>query len=404
MDKTIEVKFFEAFKRSGVVNKCIDWLRYTYNLPPMRPKNNEDKQLQDEARKVANKAWARYYKEVLPKEIKEATAAFDDGVVYNDDSPLMNEIEANLNECQTDTQRERYLFSLLKPFGKTGCGFARVFTPIAEIDELNAEINKTEKCRADYQAMPQNEQLRDVNGKPCGTPQEQIEACDKVIKRLKEQIGWELHVNAQFCDLICGSGENAKWMQENTVEHCLHSFVHIVKIFTNRLDALLLTYGIDLMQLQNKSGLYLKRQRLITDVVDYIGSKELAEKYIKELPQEPQQEQAVQSPKQEHSQQEVNYKSTRGGGRPKEAFKDKMIGDADGSKLQRIHVIMVDKKGKDAALIILACIKKGWITKPTYTQVNNEFGDIGSKTGYNRYLNEKMFTKEELEGAINSLI
>ena len=35
----------------------------------------------------------------------------------NMDSPLMDEIEANLNECKTEVEREIYLFSLLKPFG-----------------------------------------------------------------------------------------------------------------------------------------------------------------------------------------------------------------------------------------------------------------------------------------------
>lgn len=93
----------------------------------------------------------------------------------------------------------------------------------------------------------------------------------------------------------------------------------------------------------------------------------------------------------------------RGKGRPKETLKDKMIDDANGEKLQKMHSKMNGKKGKDATLIVLACIKNGWLTRPTYTQVKNEFGDIGSKTGYNRYLNENMFTDKEIEGAINSL-
>lgn len=54
-------------------------------------------------------------------------------------------------------------------------------------------------------------------------------------------------------------------------------------------------------------------------------------------------------------------------------------------------------------MIVLAAIKKGWLTRPTYVQVKNEFKNIGSKTGYNKYLNESMFAKEEIEGAINSL-
>ncbi|WP_276908971.1 hypothetical protein [Hallella colorans] len=108
-------------------------------------------------------------------------------------------------------------------------------------------------------------------------------------------------------------------------------------------------------------------------------------------------EQAAPEPQQEKA------KPTRGKGRPKETLKDKMIDDANGEKLQKMHSKMNGKKGKDATLIVLACIKNGWLTRPTYTQVKNEFGDIGSKTGYNRYLNENMFTDKEIEGAINSL-
>ena len=92
----------------------------------------------------------------------------------------------------------------------------------------------------------------------------------------------------------------------------------------------------------------------------------------------------------------------RGRGRPKETLKDKMINDADGSKLQRMHAVMAGKKGKDAALIVLACIERGWMLKPTFTQVTEEFGDIGTQQNFTRYLNEKQFTKEEIYGAMNS--
>lgn len=129
----------------------------------------------------------------------------------------------------------------------------------------------------------------------------------------------------------------------------------------------------------------------------------LAEAYERQEKQaEPECQQTPQEPQQESERQEQR-KPTRGRGRPKETLKDKLIDDADGNKLQKIHILMKGKKGKDAALIIMACIKKGWMVKPTYTQVLNEFGDVGCKTGYNRYLNEQRFTKEEVEGAINSL-
>lgn len=90
-------------------------------------------------------------------------------------------------------------------------------------------------------------------------------------------------------------------------------------------------------------------------------------------------------------------------GRPKTNFASMMIGDENGGRLARIHEVMKGKRGKGVALIILACIKKGWIQKPTFTQVAEEFGDIGAQQGFTKYLYEKWFTKDEIEGAINSL-
>lgn len=106
---------------------------------------------------------------------------------------------------------------------------------------------------------------------------------------------------------------------------------------------------------------------------------------------------------QDRPKQQQKSQPARSKGRPKETLKDKMINDADGSKLQKIHKVMDGKKGKDAVLIILACIKIGWMLKPTSKQVAEEFGDIGTQQGFSRYLNKNSFTKDEIEGAINSL-
>ena len=289
MDKTIETKFFEAFKWGGVVDKCIDWIRYTYNLPPVNPRaSTKDREETPEQIKAKDK-WDKYYRETLPKEILEATEAFDDSVIMYMDSPLMDEIEANLNDCQTDAQRERYLFSLLKPFGESpsGCGIARVYEPTAELNQLKEAIKDCERDKAFWQTLPEDEQLKNVNGEPSGTPKEKIEACNSMCKRYQEQIDWVLYVNHQFIDLTCTDKD-----KEGSVERCLSAFVGVKVMFANRLDALLLTYGIDLLRLQRESGLYLKDHRLITDVDSYIGSMELAQRYIDALPKEPQPEQA----------------------------------------------------------------------------------------------------------------
>lgn len=294
MDKTIETKFFEAFKCGGVVDKCIDWMRYTYNLPPMNPRASTKEKEETPEQKEGKKKWDKYYRETLPKEILEATEAFDDSVIRYMDSPLMDEIEANLNDCQTDAQRERYLFSLLKPFGESpvGCGLARVYEPFAEVADHKERIAKYEKDRAFWQSMPEDEQLQDLNGKPSGTPKEQIKAIDWFIEESKEQIKWVWHVHNEFCRLTGRFEDGAKRMQKGTIEHCLSEFRSVKIMFANRLDALLLTYGIDLLRLQRESGLYLKGQyRQITDIACYIGSMELAQRYIDALPKEPKPEQ-----------------------------------------------------------------------------------------------------------------
>jgi hypothetical protein len=70
----------------------------------------------------------------------------------------------------------------------------------------------------------------------------------------------------------------------NNVEKSLGYFDSMRYRFANRLDALLLQNGIDLMKLQRDCGVFLKSRRCITDVDEYIGSAELAKKYISELP------------------------------------------------------------------------------------------------------------------------
>lgn len=95
---------------------------------------------------------------------------------------------------------------------------------------------------------------------------------------------------------------------------------------------------------------------------------------------------------------------TRGRGRTKGSLKDKMIDDADGKKLKRLHDIWGSRKGKDAALIILTCMLTGWMNKPTYTQVKDEFGDIGNKAGFNKYLSKTMHTDDEIDGVKAALI
>lgn len=400
MNKTIEKEFFEAFKWGGVVNNCIEWMRYIYNLPPIKP--GDSKGCESLQNKEAKDKFDNFYKEILPKDILEKTEAFNDKVIMNMDSPLMDEIEANLNECKTEVERERYLLSLLKPFGDipSGCGIARIYHPKVEIKRLESEIVDFERDKAFWQKREEDELVEDVNEKSAGTSKEQIEACNSMIEGRKEQIDWVLYVNRRFCELTGKFEDGARWMQKGTVEHCLSAFIRIMSVFADRLDALLLTYGIDLMKLQEISGLYLKSHRLITDIDVYVGSRDLAQKYIDDLSkldgqQQPENNREIADEKSLSGKQEKKEILKRG--RRSKPFKDYLQND-DGSKLQTLHNVMSGKGGKEVALVIKAAIQIGWITKPTYKAVADEFGDIGNRSNYNKYINGDKFTSDEIVG------
>ena len=392
MNKTIEKEFFEAFKWGGVVNNCIEWMRYIYNLPPIKP--GDSKGCESLQNKEAKDKFDNFYKEILPKDILEKTEAFNDKVIMNMDSPLMDEIEANLNECKTEVERERYLLSLLKPFGDipSGCGIARIYHPKVEIKRLESEIVDFERDKAFWQKREEDELVEDVNGKSAGTS--------------KEQIDWVLYVNRRFCELTGKFEDGARWMQKGTVEHCLSAFIRIMSVFADRLDALLLTYGIDLMKLQEISGLYLKSHRLITDIDVYVGSRDLAQKYIDDLSkldgqQQPENNREIADEKSLSGKQEKKEILKRG--RKSKPFKDYLQND-DGSKLQTLHGLMSGKEGKEAALVIKVAIQIGWITKPTFKAVEKEFGEIGSESGYNKAMRENTFTNDEIQGMKNTLL
>ena len=83
-------------------------------------------------------------------------------------------------------------------------------------------------------------------------------------------------------------------------------------------------------------------------------------------------------------------------------LKDRMIDDADGSKLKKIHNIIAGKKGKDAILVISVCVGYGWMTRPTASEAIKEFGKIFSVSYYNKCMNKK-FDPTERAGIIKNL-
>lgn len=98
---------------------------------------------------------------------------------------------------------------------------------------------------------------------------------------------------------------------------------------------------------------------------------------------------------------QVNVPADRKRGRQTKPFRSVIISEDPDGILAKMHSLIDGKIGKDVALVIYAAMIKGKITKPTASQVQAEFGDIGNVSGYNKFMREKCFIKEELLGIAN---
>lgn len=87
-------------------------------------------------------------------------------------------------------------------------------------------------------------------------------------------------------------------------------------------------------------------------------------------------------------------------GRKSRPFIDCVIGDKDtkARTMKCLEELIKGKVGRAVALIIYTAIDMGLITKPTFPQVQKQFGDIGNDSGYNKYIKGNLFDKNEIEG------
>lgn len=252
MNTTKTQEFLSAFKRGGLAAKCIGWIRYNYDLPCVQ---REDGKTQKE---IFNEAfWEKYYSK-LPQRIVQDFKAWYYDRVYNVDNALIEEIEANLEERIADSLKlERYLLSLLTPFADypKGCGLAKVLCPLAELQRWQAQV---------------------------GRYKDNTECID----RYQKQIEWECYVSKRFMQIL------AENLGEDNVEGCMGELWTAAHSFAVILDAVLLKFGIDFMQVQKDFGVYLIERRSAEHkqrLSQYLGTEEIMQRYLERLqPQQPQ--------------------------------------------------------------------------------------------------------------------
>lgn len=94
---------------------------------------------------------------------------------------------------------------------------------------------------------------------------------------------------------------------------------------------------------------------------------------------------------------------------PKEDVRPGMAGrmiNDDGQRLMKLHKMMKGRKGKRAAAVIIAAMQLGWMEQPTFSEVEAEFGQIGAKAGFNKYMagGAYLIREEDIEALKNGLL
>lgn len=275
-NEVIERTFIQPFTFGGTAYDCTNWMRTEYDLPFMRPRSKdhipEKEQLEGK--------WKDYHEVESRIWIKDDFDDFDETVLTQMNGGMMEEIHENLKNCATYDDKLRYITSLVVPFKE----FADAFYPKERIDNHKKHILELqEKIR--YWETYKGNSVDPNTGKPIN-PQEQLDACKKSIEDYQKDIEYWKKVQDKFY-WFAEHGLTKQFSEGEDHEMCqiLGRWWNLMIFFASQLAALALTYKINLMDVQERCGVYLLWHMNIIDYVDdhYITSYEYAQKLLDEV-------------------------------------------------------------------------------------------------------------------------
>ena len=372
MDKTIENKLFDEFRTNGAASMSLEYFK--------EKEDCKDTPTEYLLYNDTNKVLSR---------IKERTEAFCEiawPMGLGDSFPLAEEIIANLNSCATDKQKENYIISILEVFKD----WAAVFSPVAEINEMRKAIE-----------LSQNDDEFEMLG------------------HYKKSLVYLGGLHDHYLEIM----KNPK---EGTVEYYLDLWHRCYHHFCRMLAAELAKNGVNLLEIQYKRGIWIVEKLDILSIQAYFGITNnytyannlleeldapntkhliLTERNGKETTRE-EWEKSMNNESIEYFSSELPKRK----GRPKTQIPKMMIDLLLGNEMERkrtlslLHSAIDGKIGKEVAFVIYACYKANKLTsKPPYSTMKQEFGDIGNESGFNRYFKEAdwRLNKDELKSRMD---
>lgn len=271
----LQKTFADLYLRGGA-HTCLQWFRCEYDLPPMPNRRLPHTPMKE----TLHGEMLTCHQLEEPTIAKEAFEDFDEDILLSCDQPLMQEIESNLRKRSSEADRERYLLSLLAPFRE----FANAFCPKSRIQDAEREIRHIGDERARWTA--ELEKAADSSSKEYADAKEQLHACDEMEQLMRSGIDHYNNV-ANRLFWFAQHGLTRSCTEEEDSEMCLNLgyWLDMMQLFARKLASLALSYGFDLKELQEKSGVYLLPKVMNIDYVDYsyITSFEQARRMLEEI-------------------------------------------------------------------------------------------------------------------------
>ena len=244
MEKTMEEAYFKAFQQ--LTDNCISYI--------LQKELKQIKHLEFgavlETTLLLNCSSIEELEKEIPNDYKQFQTA-------NKPSEISKEIESNLDGITDQKERLEYLFSLLTPF-KEICS---VIHPTKHQPKKNTGISGYSWERLERSRQNVFESMKDTK--------------HSVLSIIAER--------NKYYELSYPLPNAYRRIKEGTIEYYLHLILLNMENYANRLYAVLVKRGIDLKDIQNMAGIYLKSNWRANDIADYVGSMELAKYYLDRL-------------------------------------------------------------------------------------------------------------------------
>lgn len=244
MEKTVETAFFEAFER--LADKCIAYIAKK-GLAMQRPEFQHPYEITMRP--------LPYYNSNI-QELTEAIAK--DFVKYKEtykQAAVSKEIESNIDGLKVDGgELERYIISLLTPFKKI--------------------------CSVVH---PTGHKIKETAAKS-GCNWEHLESGQQVLMEAVENSRYSMLSTIVERKKYYELPYIYKHIEKGTFEYLLRSMLIDMRNYANFLYAVLIQREIDLKDLQEQTGIFLKKNYTASEIAPYIGNTTIAQYYIDKLP------------------------------------------------------------------------------------------------------------------------